>query len=145
MKRGYFQFPMIDGLSDAFQLPGTRTTGTAAQTYAITGPALEGNLLPVWPNAGRRRRWSLPRRGSRAAGSVSRQQGQPHQNPTCHGSSRPEGGTSRRRSLPKPLHTAPILTPPQILAPAASAPPGPLAGRCYAGSTTTLVLTGVRA
>ncbi|MFG1270093.1 DUF1254 domain-containing protein [Xanthobacter sp. DSM 14520] len=60
MKRGNFQFPMIDDRSNAFQLPGTRTTGTAAQTYAITGPALEGNLLPVWPNAGRRRRWSLP-------------------------------------------------------------------------------------
>ncbi|MFG1381236.1 DUF1254 domain-containing protein [Xanthobacter versatilis] len=49
MKRGYFQFPMIDDRSDAFQLPGTRTTGTAAQTYAITGHALEGNAPACVP------------------------------------------------------------------------------------------------
>lgn len=36
--------PMLDGWSDVFQVPGTRTTGTLAQTYAITGPHWKGEL-----------------------------------------------------------------------------------------------------
>src|SRR5262249_13261277 len=30
--------PMLDGWTNVFQVPGTRTTGDKAQTYAITGP-----------------------------------------------------------------------------------------------------------
>ena len=44
MKDRYFLFPMLDGWTDVFQVPGKRTTGTAAQTYAITGPGWKGQL-----------------------------------------------------------------------------------------------------
>lgn len=44
MKGRYFLFPMLDGWTDVFQVPGTRTTGTGAQTYAITGPGWTGKL-----------------------------------------------------------------------------------------------------
>src|SRR6478736_141416 len=44
MKDRYFLFPMLDGWTDVFQVPGKRTTGTAAQTYAITGPGWKGTL-----------------------------------------------------------------------------------------------------
>ena len=44
MKGRYFLFPMLDGWTDVFQVPGTRTTGTGAQTYAITGPGWKGTL-----------------------------------------------------------------------------------------------------
>ena len=44
MKGRYFLFPMLDGWTNVFQVPGTRTTGTGAQTYAITGPGWAGNL-----------------------------------------------------------------------------------------------------
>jgi len=37
MKDRYFLFPMLDGWTNVFQVPGKRTTGTGAQTYAITG------------------------------------------------------------------------------------------------------------
>jgi hypothetical protein len=40
----YFMMPMLDGWTDVFQAPGTRTTGTKAQTYAITGPHWKGEL-----------------------------------------------------------------------------------------------------
>ncbi len=40
----YFLFPMLDGWTDVFQVPGKRTTGTGAQTYAITGPGWKGKL-----------------------------------------------------------------------------------------------------
>ena len=40
----YFMVPMLDGWTDVFQAPGTRTTGTKAQTYAITGPKWSGTL-----------------------------------------------------------------------------------------------------
>jgi hypothetical protein len=40
----YFLFPMLDGWTDVFQVPGKRTTGTGAQTYAITGPGWKGSL-----------------------------------------------------------------------------------------------------
>jgi hypothetical protein len=35
---------MLDGWSDVFEVPGTRTTGTGTQTYAITGPNWNGEL-----------------------------------------------------------------------------------------------------
>lgn len=44
MKGRYFLFPMLDGWTDVFQVPGKRTTGTGAQTYAITGPGWTGTL-----------------------------------------------------------------------------------------------------
>ena len=40
----YFMVPMLDGWSDVFQAPGTRTTGDKAQTYVITGPHWKGEL-----------------------------------------------------------------------------------------------------
>lgn len=44
MKDRYFLFPLLDGWTNVFQVPGTRTTGTGAQTYAITGPGWSGTL-----------------------------------------------------------------------------------------------------
>ncbi len=44
MKDRYALFPLLDGWTDVFQAPGKRTTGTAAQTYAITGPEWSGSL-----------------------------------------------------------------------------------------------------
>ncbi len=44
MKDRYFLVPMLDGWTDVFQVPGKRTTGTKAQTYAITGPGWKGSL-----------------------------------------------------------------------------------------------------
>src|SRR6476646_1255957 len=44
MKGRYFLFPMLDGWTTVFQVPGKRTTGTGAQTYAITGPNWKGTL-----------------------------------------------------------------------------------------------------
>ena len=40
----YFMMPLLDGWTDVFEVPGTRTTGTRAQTYAITGPNWNGEL-----------------------------------------------------------------------------------------------------
>ncbi|MBN8599642.1 MAG: DUF1254 domain-containing protein [Planctomycetes bacterium] len=40
----YYLFPMLDGWTDVFQVPGKRTTGTEALTYAITGPNWKGTL-----------------------------------------------------------------------------------------------------
>lgn len=40
----YYLFPMLDGWTNVFQVPGKRTTGTGAQTYAITGPGWQGTL-----------------------------------------------------------------------------------------------------
>ncbi len=40
----YFLMPMLSGWTDVFAVPGKRTTGTAAQTYAITGPRWQGKL-----------------------------------------------------------------------------------------------------
>ena len=40
----YYMLPMLDGWSDVFESPGTRTTGGKAQTYAITGPNWKGDL-----------------------------------------------------------------------------------------------------
>jgi hypothetical protein len=44
MKGRYFLFPLLDAWTNVFQVPGTRTTGTGAQTYAITGPGWKGKL-----------------------------------------------------------------------------------------------------
>lgn len=44
MKGRYFLVPMLDGWTNVFQVPGKRTTGTNAQTYAITGPGWKGSL-----------------------------------------------------------------------------------------------------
>ena len=44
MSDRYFLFPMLDGWTNVFQVPGKRTTGTGAQTYAITGPGWSGTL-----------------------------------------------------------------------------------------------------
>ena len=44
MKGRYYLFPMLDGWTSVFQVPGSRTTGTGAQTYAITGPGWKGTL-----------------------------------------------------------------------------------------------------
>jgi hypothetical protein len=46
MKGRYFLLPMLDGWTNVFQVPGKRTTGTGAQTYAITGPGWKGTLPP---------------------------------------------------------------------------------------------------
>ncbi len=42
----FYLFPMLDGWTDVFQVPGKRTTGTGAQVYAITGPGWKGKLPP---------------------------------------------------------------------------------------------------
>jgi hypothetical protein len=34
----YFLMPMLDGWTNVFQVPGTRTTGDKAQKYLMTGP-----------------------------------------------------------------------------------------------------------
>ncbi|MGF7161517.1 hypothetical protein FHS85_003158 [Rhodoligotrophos appendicifer] len=44
MNDRYALFPLLDGWTNVFQVPGKRTTGTAAQVYAITGPGWEGTL-----------------------------------------------------------------------------------------------------
>lgn len=40
----YALFPMLDGWTNVFEVPGKRTTGTGAQTYAITSPGWTGTL-----------------------------------------------------------------------------------------------------
>jgi hypothetical protein len=40
----YYLMPMLSGWTDVFAVPGTRTTGTKAQKYAITGPNWKGKL-----------------------------------------------------------------------------------------------------
>ena len=44
MKDRFFLFPMLDGWTNVFQVPGKRTTGTKAQKYALTGPGWSGTL-----------------------------------------------------------------------------------------------------
>jgi hypothetical protein len=46
MKGRYFLLPMLDGWTTVFADPGKRTTGTGAQTFAITGPGWTGTLPP---------------------------------------------------------------------------------------------------
>ena len=62
MKGRYFLFPMLDGWTNVFQVPGKRTTGTRAQTYAITGPGWKGDA------ARRRDRVQVAHRHGLAAG-----------------------------------------------------------------------------
>lgn len=40
----FYLMPMLDAWTNVFEVPGTRTTGTKAQTYAITGPTWKGEL-----------------------------------------------------------------------------------------------------
>lgn len=40
----YFLMPMLDAWTNVFEVPGTRTTGSKPQTYAITGPGWKGTL-----------------------------------------------------------------------------------------------------
>ena len=40
----YYLFPMLDGWTDVFQVPGKRTTGTGPQKYGIVGPGWSGTL-----------------------------------------------------------------------------------------------------
>jgi hypothetical protein len=40
----YALFPLLDAWTTVFQVPGKRTTGTGAQTYAVTGPGWAGSL-----------------------------------------------------------------------------------------------------
>ncbi len=40
----YYLMPMLDAWTNVFEVPGTRTTGTKAQVYAITGPGWKGEL-----------------------------------------------------------------------------------------------------
>ena len=44
MKGRYFLMPMLDGWTTVFQVPGTRTTGTKAQKYLISGPGWAGTV-----------------------------------------------------------------------------------------------------
>lgn len=44
MKDRFFLFPMLDGWTTVFQVPGKRTTGGAAHSYAITGPGFKGQV-----------------------------------------------------------------------------------------------------
>ncbi len=44
MNDRYSLLPLLDGWTTVFQVPGKRTTGTGAQTYAITGPGWKGTL-----------------------------------------------------------------------------------------------------
>ncbi|WMD22255.1 DUF1254 domain-containing protein [Achromobacter seleniivolatilans] len=44
MNGRYSLMPMLDGWTTVFEVPGKRTTGTGAQTYAITGPGWKGTL-----------------------------------------------------------------------------------------------------
>ncbi|HEV8052185.1 MAG TPA: DUF1254 domain-containing protein [Parachlamydiaceae bacterium] len=40
----YFLMPLLSAWTEVFEVPGKRTTGTKAQTYAITGPKWNGTL-----------------------------------------------------------------------------------------------------
>jgi len=44
MKGRYFLLPFLDGWTEVFQVPGSRTTGTGAQTYLVTGPGWSGKV-----------------------------------------------------------------------------------------------------
>ena len=43
MGNRYFIIPMLDGYSEVFKVASPSTTGSKAQTYAITGPGWSGN------------------------------------------------------------------------------------------------------
>ncbi|MBX3583083.1 MAG: DUF1254 domain-containing protein [Rhizobiaceae bacterium] len=44
MNGRYFLLPLLDGWTNVFDVPGTRTTGTKAQTYLISGPGWSGQV-----------------------------------------------------------------------------------------------------
>jgi hypothetical protein len=44
MKERYFLLPLLSGWTDVFEVPGTRTTGTKAQTFLISGPGWTGTV-----------------------------------------------------------------------------------------------------
>ncbi|WP_454683377.1 DUF1254 domain-containing protein [Ancylobacter moscoviensis] len=44
MKGRYFLLPFLNGWTEVFQVPGSRTTGTGAQTYLVTGPGWSGKV-----------------------------------------------------------------------------------------------------
>ena len=44
MRGRYFLLPCLSGWTDVFQVPGSRTTGTKAQTFLITGPGWSGTV-----------------------------------------------------------------------------------------------------
>jgi hypothetical protein len=44
MGERYFLFPMLDGWTDVFEVPGKRTTSGRAQRYLITGPGWKGQV-----------------------------------------------------------------------------------------------------
>lgn len=44
MNDRYFLMPLLTGWTDVFQVPGKRTTGTKAQSYALVGPGWKGTL-----------------------------------------------------------------------------------------------------
>ena len=44
MNGRYALFPMLDGWTTVFDVPGKRTTGTGAQTYVVSGPGWEGAI-----------------------------------------------------------------------------------------------------
>jgi hypothetical protein len=44
MKGRYFLLPFLDGWTNVFAVPGSRTTGTQAQTFLITGPGWSGTV-----------------------------------------------------------------------------------------------------
>jgi hypothetical protein len=46
MKGRYFLLPFLDGWTNVFAVPGSRTTGTAAQTFVISGPGWS-DAVPV--------------------------------------------------------------------------------------------------
>ena len=44
MKGRYFLLPFLDGWTNVFAVPGSRTTGTGAQTFLISGPGWSGTI-----------------------------------------------------------------------------------------------------
>lgn len=44
MQDRYALFPMLDGWTTVFDVPGKRTTGTKAQTFVVTGPGWNGSI-----------------------------------------------------------------------------------------------------
>jgi hypothetical protein len=44
MKGRYFLLPLLSGWTDVFQVPGSRTTGTGAKTFLVTGPGWNGKV-----------------------------------------------------------------------------------------------------
>ena len=70
-------FPMLDGWTDVFEVPGKRTTGTAAQTYAITGPGWSGHA------AAGRHRIQVADRASSGCSAASTAPARPRTMPRC--------------------------------------------------------------